>query len=290
MPAFYEKEELARLQKIELNILEDFKALCERHHLTYFGIAGTILGAVRHGGFIPWDDDIDIAMPRKDFERFIEFAEKELSDRYFLLNTEHDPEYPLHTTRLCLKGTSFIEEAFRDAKFHCGIFLDLYPYDNLADGPFAYKLQIWRTWFYSKILILRTIEKPYIAQTGVAAKVILAVCKVCNMFLKGIKADPLKIYWKGQRISRKYNKRKTKRIGFPSDTDPEWNTLYLREIYPLKKVKFENTVIPIPRKYRVMLQHLYGDDYMTPPPEEKRKTHYPHLLEFPKEDLWKTNQ
>ena len=280
MPRFYEDNELKRLQKAELGILRDFIRVCDENRLVYFGIAGTILGAIRHGGYIPWDDDIDIAMPRKDFETFIKIAETELSDKYFIANTEHDSAYPLHTTRLCLKGTQFVEEAFRDVDCKVGIFLDLYPYDNLADNPVLYKMQIWHAWFYSKLMILRSIERPYIAQTGWKAKLILAACKAGHLFLKAIKADPEKLYWKGQRISRRYNNRKTRRIGFPFDTDPEWNTLYRTEIFPRRTVQFENMEIRIPNNYPVMLEHLYGSDYMTPPPIEKRKTHYPHILDF----------
>ena len=80
-PEFYEPETLKRLQGEILSILDDFTAICDRYHLEYFGIAGTGIGAIRHRGFIPWDDDIDIAMPRKDFERLIKIVERTMGDR-----------------------------------------------------------------------------------------------------------------------------------------------------------------------------------------------------------------
>ena len=90
----YDEETLKRVQQTELGILKDFMALCDKHGLTYFGIAGTGIGAIRHKGFIPWDDDIDIALPRKDYEIFLKLARKYLSDRYIVLNCETNENYP----------------------------------------------------------------------------------------------------------------------------------------------------------------------------------------------------
>mgnify|MGYP000388150720 FL=1 len=101
---FYEPEVLKQLQGEILSILDDFIRICEDYHLEYFGIAGTGIGALRHKGFIPWDDDIDIAMPRRDFERLLRIVEKKMSDRYLVLNAERYPNYPLMTTRLVKKG------------------------------------------------------------------------------------------------------------------------------------------------------------------------------------------
>ena len=127
MSKFYEPEILKQVQQMELEILRDFMDVCEENGLRYFGFAGTGIGAIRHGGFIPWDDDIDVAMPRADFEKAMAIIEKQYADKYYVLNTEHDPAYPLMTTRLCRKGTRFVEEAIKDVTCNFGIFLDLYP-------------------------------------------------------------------------------------------------------------------------------------------------------------------
>ena len=87
MSKFYEPEILKQVQQMELEILKDFMCVCEENGLRYFGFAGTGIGAIRHGGFIPWDDDIDIAMPREDFEKAMEIIEKQYSDKYYVLNT-----------------------------------------------------------------------------------------------------------------------------------------------------------------------------------------------------------
>ena len=81
----YEQDELRRLQLVELDILRDIDKVCREHGIRYFLDSGTLLGAVRHGGFIPWDDDVDLGMPRHDYERFLEIAPRALGDAYVVL-------------------------------------------------------------------------------------------------------------------------------------------------------------------------------------------------------------
>ena len=90
----YDPEVLKRVQETELEILKDFIDLCDRHDIDYFGVGGTAIGAVRHQGFIPWDDDIDIGFLRKDYDRFLALAKEELSDKYEVLNAIEDHNYP----------------------------------------------------------------------------------------------------------------------------------------------------------------------------------------------------
>ena len=137
----YDEETLQKIQQTEMEILKDFIEVCEKHNLTYFGIAGTGIGALRHQGFIPWDDDIDVAMPRDDFERLVRFIEKEKGDKYLIMDTKHYPNYPLMTTRITMRGTKFKEEALKSIDAPMGIFLDLYPLDKMSDDPKEAKKQ-----------------------------------------------------------------------------------------------------------------------------------------------------
>ena len=91
----YDSEILKKLQKTELEILKDFVKICDKYHLPYFATGGTAIGALRHQGFIPWDDDIDVCMLRKDYEKFMEVAPQEMGDRYAFMTTETEPRYPL---------------------------------------------------------------------------------------------------------------------------------------------------------------------------------------------------
>ncbi len=283
MPRFYEPEILKRLQQEELNILKDFMDLCDRHRLTYFGIAGTGIGAKRHQGFIPWDDDIDVAMPRKDFERFLHYAAKELSDRYIPLNAEYDSRFPMMTTRLMKKGTVFIEETLKDAGCPCGIFLDLYVLDNVADGKIAYQLQSWEAWFWSKLLVLWCLPKPFLFQTGWKARVIWTVCSAVHHGMKRLRISPKWLRNRCEAVCRRYEKKKTRRMAFLPDTSPYWNVIDKQKLYPLRKMKFEDIMLNFPHNMEELLTNQYGE-YMKLPPVEKRKTHYPYRLSFSQED------
>lgn len=281
---FYEPETLKRLQGEILSILDDFIRICEDYHLEYFGIAGTGIGAIRHQGFIPWDDDIDIAMPRRDFEKLLRIVEKKMSDRYLVLNAKRYPAYPLMTTRLVKKGTVFVEEVMRDVDCPFGIFLDLYVLDNVADNPVLYQIQSWTAWFFSKLMILRAIPKPTLAQRGWKARLIWAVCGAVHGGMRVLRISPEWLRDHCEYQCRKYNKYKTRRIAFLPDTSPYWNVVDREKCYPVKKMMFEGRKMCFPGNIEEMLTAMYGD-FMQLPPEEKRKTHTPSRLEFSAESL-----
>ena len=282
-PEFYEPETLKRLQGEILSILDDFTAICDRYHLEYFGIAGTGIGAIRHRGFIPWDDDIDIAMPRKDFERLIKIVERTMGDKYLVLNGKNYPNYPLMTTRLVKRGTVFVEKVMKDVDCPFGIFLDLYVLDNVSDNPLLYQIQSWEAWFYSKLLILRSIPRPTLAQKGVKAELIWAVCRLAYQGMKLLRISPDGIRWRCEKACRRYRKQDTRRMAFLPDTSPYWNVVDRTKCYPLKELEFEGRMLNFPANIDEMLRNMYGD-YMELPPVEKRKTHYPYRIEFSEEN------
>lgn len=281
MARFYNDEELSKIKKYEMNILKDFIKICESNGLKYFGMGGTCLGAVRHGGYIPWDDDIDIGMPRKDYDKFIEIAMRDYSDKYYVLNADNYTNYPLMTTRWCIKNTQFVEYAFMNLK-NCplGIFLDIFPYDNLADNKVQRWFQQWRAWYLSKLMILRAIDEPYLAQTGFIRKVILFICKCVHKLMKLLRIDKKKLHQKCKKTCTKFNDRKTKKIGYICDTSPHMEDNYVKDIFPCQKMQFEDIIMKFPKNTDLLLKQGYGDDYMTLPPVEKRKTHFPYILDF----------
>ena len=278
----YDEETLQKIQQTEMEILKDFIEVCEKHNLTYFGIAGTGIGALRHQGFIPWDDDIDVAMPRDDFERLVRFIEKEKGDKYLIMDTKHYPNYPLMTTRITMRGTKFKEEALKSIDAPMGIFLDLYPLDKMSDDPKEAKKQARDAWFWSKILILRSIPFPMLGFTGWKKKVIHAICGLAHLGLKILHVPRLLIYKKAYEAETRYNHyEKTERLDFFCDTTPYMNLYYLKDIYPLRKLPFEDIELNFPCNIDRNLRAMYGD-YMQLPPEEKRKNHYPFELQFPR--------
>ena len=275
----YDEETLKKLQRTELEILKDFLWICEQYNLTYFSFAGTAIGALRHKGFIPWDDDIDVCLPRKDYEAFIRAAKKEFPDKYTVMNAEENENYPLTTTRWMLKGTSFREEALKDIDCELGVFLDIYPFDNVSDDEKEYKKQAWDAWFWSKILILRCIREPVILGTGFRVSAVKAACRAGHWFLKTFGFSKKKIYRKCKAAMTRYNDRETGRLSYLCDTDRFWNTIDKQDLYPLRKEPFEDVYLNFPANIEKMLSQMHPD-FMTLPPVEKRKNHYPYQLDL----------
>ena len=222
---------------------------------------------------------IDIAMPRKDFEKLIKIVEKKMSDRYLILNARNDPNYPLMTTRLVKRGTVFVEEVMKDVDCPFGIFLDLYVLDNVADNPGLYQLQSWTAWFWSKLLILRSIPRPTLQQRGMKAGLIWTVCGLVHNGMKLLRISPEWLRDCCEAECRRYNKKKTNRMAFLPDTSPYWNVIDKTKLLPLRRLPFEHLQLYFANNMEELLTRQYGA-YMELPPVEKRKTHYPYRLEF----------
>ena len=127
---FNEDKTVAAAQKVMLEILVEIHRICVENNITYWLEAGTLLGAIRHKGFIPGDDDCDISMPRKDYERFLQIAQEKLPETMFLQTKETDKEYPLPWAKIRKNGTLLIETGETgEEKYHHGIFVDIIPYD-----------------------------------------------------------------------------------------------------------------------------------------------------------------
>lgn len=276
----YDDITLKRVQQAELEILRDFISLCEENNITYFGIAGTAIGAIRHKGFIPWDDDIDVAMPREDHDRFVKIAKEQCSDKYCVMNGLENSNYPLLTTRWMLKGTKFIEEPLKNIDCPLGIFLDIYPLDKISDDEKEFKRQARKAFFYSKLLILRSIPFPVLGFSGFRAKVIHFICAIVHFLMVLFHVSKKWLYKKCLDVSTQYNSLEhTKRIDFLCDTTAYMNIHYTEGLYPLKEFDFEDIKLKFPGNIQANLELEYGD-YMQLPPEEKRKNHYPFCLEF----------
>ncbi len=279
MSKTYKPETLARLQTIELMMLKDAQKVCEENHLQYWGFSGTGIGALRHEGFIPWDDDIDIYLPRADYNKLIEIMTTKFGDKYYALNNDTSAHYPLATTRLCLKDTVFQEEVMKNVDCPWGIFLDLYPCDNAADKSMYRIEQVWETWFWSKLVILYEMPRPTLPFTGVMKSLGTLATMLIHTFLQWLDVPKKYFVFKREESSQQYNSVRTRRKGYFCDTKPFANMFARRDTLPLTVVPFEDTEIPIPKRSDKLLRKMFGD-YMSIPPIHKRKTHYPYKLEF----------
>ena len=135
-------EDLRKMQLLQLSIFKEFDLICRKNGIKYTLCGGSLLGAIRHGGFIPWDDDIDVTMLRADYEKFSMLCKNELdNERFFFQTMETDEEYRLMYGKIILKGTSFVRTGYEKSKAKNGIFIDIFPRDNVSDNMIKRSLQ-----------------------------------------------------------------------------------------------------------------------------------------------------
>lgn len=136
-----EKDVLRKLQMTEYEMLKDVAAFCDKNNIKYFLIAGTLLGAVRHGGFIPWDDDIDIGMDLKNYKKFLKLAPKGLPKKYFVQHFTTDPKVSIPWIKVRINGTTSMERDLTNYDIHYGICMDIFLFNGIAENDFRKKLQ-----------------------------------------------------------------------------------------------------------------------------------------------------
>lgn len=275
----YDTETLKHLQLVELMILKDFVDTCEANNIRYFGFGGTAIGALRHKGFIPWDDDIDVCLPAEDFNKLLDIYDKEWSEKYSIMNTARDINYPFPTTRIMLKGTQFCEEALASLPLDLGIFLDVYCFDNVSDDEKEYQKQAFDAWFWSHMRILVDVPRPVILADGIKGKLLKAAVTMGRGVCKLLHLSTQKMYEREQEARNRFAHVKTKRIAYLHDTDRFVNTYPVDEVFPVDKLDFDGIQVAFPNQNDKFLRMLYGD-YMQMPPVEKRKNHYPARLDF----------
>ncbi len=283
MEEFYDKETLEKVQQTQAGILKDVLSLCDRHKIDTFIIFGSALGVVRHQGFIPWDDDIDIGMFREDFARFKMAAKEELGDKYEFLTCETNLNYACTVTHFQKKGTKFISRDVKDCNYITGINIDIFIYDHLADGFLARKYQYFMTWFLGRLLYLSGKGTPFIPFSGIKKHGAQAICSMVRFLLRIFQLTPIKVYRRFQKVSQRYNHKKTEYYTAFETPKPWVNSMKKSDVYPLKKMPFMDFTVNVPRNTDQLLTRIFGD-YMQLPPADKRINHRPYLIDFGEEE------
>ena len=261
-------EELRKLQLCELEALCFFDEFCRRHELTYYLCGGCLIGAVRHKGFIPWDDDTDVLMPRPDYERFLKIYREENPSERFVLLDDNDPKSFCGNifAVLCDTDHTMVKEYQQDMDIPHGIPLDIFPIDGLADGKCARYTQYFWTMVYS-LFRSQTVPKNQGGLLALGSKILLGIFRS--------RKRRYKIWRYAQKRMSRYSFDESQNVaelcaGF----------YFMKKVYPkdliyngTTEVEFEGKSFLAMKGYDEYLKIPFGN-YMELPPEEERIPHH----------------
>ncbi|RHB40487.1 LicD family protein [Enterocloster aldenensis] len=275
--------QLKHLQLIELEIVQDFIAVVKKYNLTYTLGGGSVLGAIRHKGFIPWDDDIDINMPRKSFDFFINVFEQEMGEKYELWAPELGNGHGMSSVQIKKKGT--IYQSFNElSKKNNGIYIDIFILENVPDNKIMRYLHGMLCLAFGYLLTCRkTYEdlhylEPYFRNNNVLEKAFMKKARLGKV-VSWISLDSLAKWTVGVYSLCKNNN--TKLVSFPSGRRHYFGEIGLRsDMVSTIQVLFENIEVNIPLGYKAYMERLYGKTYMEIPPLETREQHPLLSLDF----------
>ena len=243
-------EKTAAIQRVACDILKCFHETCEANGIRYSLAYGTMLGAIRHGGFIPWDDDVDVFMTQEEYKRFKSVFK---SEEFELLDWENDKRYPYLFPKIRKKGTTLIERDISDLDYNIGVYIDIFVLYQVPSG-FSRRIKKLRTTVAYKLYRLKELN---LGAMGGATRAVARVAK-CFLNLNRLVAKNNKIYAKSKGEQLR-------------DTSMMDERTYLKtaEMESLTKVKFENIEAYVCENYHEILTRFYGD-YMQLPPEDQR--------------------
>lgn len=248
---------LAEIHKIELEMLKAVASLCERYNLRYSIYCGTLLGAVRHRGFIPWDDDIDLAMPLGDYRKFLEHTD-ELPAGISCVHMGNTPDFTRFWTKIAADGTTFLPVELAAMDIHWGISLDIYPMIGTPATVWGKKIHKWLLQAACKLQLApkyRSTHAPGFIKTLIAHLPRFVRLPVIRALLLFCLLEP----------------DKAERVG-TIDAEPFDGKFAWKDWQEMIKLSFEDATFWAPARYDKILRRMYGD-YMKLPPEEARTIH-----------------
>lgn len=281
----YKPTVLQKLQNVELSMLKLFDSVCMKYDIKYFLIFGTAIGAMRHNGFIPWDDDIDVAVFRDDLEKLRKVPESEWLDNTLVFPDDGTPFHRLCFPRLYKKGTKFsdydnwklIKSKDRDNNHITPIWIDIQVYDRLESSEEIERIAAKKIRYRS---LYRAAKSDLKIEASKGGKAIIRSLfrKIVYLCLNIRKNPELRFYKKYCNVSKNNGEYVT---NFDTMTYKEMFTSFCKyeKMFPLKRIQFENIEVNVPNNIDEILKNIYGD-YMQLPPVEKRINHSPAILDF----------
>lgn len=267
----FSESELKELHKVELNILKEFIKVCKKLNLQYYLLGGSALGAIRHDGFIPWDDDIDVGMPRKDYEKFLNEAQSYLPSNYFIQTMNSDKNYRNHFAKIRNNDTCFIEESIKNIDMNHGIYIDIFPLDGCGNTIEEAKNNFYK---YSKLNEIYLFKNHKISHSGLRNKFRCIYYWVLSLRYKNIFKVEEEIQNYCSSISYEKSKYVCNYFGMWREKEISLKKWFGKG----KETKFENIKVIIPNDSDKYLNKLYGE-YMQLPPVEKRVAPHCYILD-----------
>ena len=250
-----------KLKEIEIEILDKFVSICEKNNIEYYLAYGTLLGAVRHKGFIPWDDDIDVYLKGEDYYKFEKIMESNPDSKYFFQSLKTDKNYCLYFNKLRMNNTSVIEKKLSNEKINNGIYIDIFPLIPLPNNQKEAKSLRTKYKLVNLLIESNLKDKTKYNSYGKAGKIMSKIFKIFPISLKHKIANKLcqeMILYQGE---------------YSNYIELLDNIVFSKDSFKkTTKVLFEGKKYNAPKNYDKHLTEIYGD-YMTPPPKDKRGGH-----------------
>ena len=262
-----DNDTLRRVQLVLLEIVKEIKRVCDENGIRYYLDSGTLLGAVRHSGFIPWDDDLDIGMMRPDYDRFCRIAPKQLKPQYFLQNWDNDPQYGVPFAKVRKKHTIYLENK-ANKSMENGFYVDIFPYDNSPSSLNEKTRLMKRLSFIERIILMKCHYMPW--NEGPSINLTKRVAYLPYQFLA--------LFWGKRQLVKLYMRIVTR-------VKDNGEDVYLQ--YGAKKgffqkrsffgegqyLLFEDTYFRCPINSDGYLRKQYGDYMILPPVDQRNNRH-----------------
>ena len=268
--------QLRKLQLIELEILKEVARICNENGIEYFLDSGTALGAVRHKGFIPWDDDIDVGMTRENYNKFLKIAPEKLNKEFFLQTNQTDKQSPYIFAKVRKNNTVLMKWNKRNLDMHHGIYIDIFPYDNIPDDVKERAQYQKKCRKLYRLYLIRSIPDRSAPQENSIKWLVVAVIRRILYYMLKIIPFSFMEKWTNN-MFQKYNTVQTEYL-----TCHMFSKVYFfkrNDLFPLREITFEDDTFLIVNNIEKYLTDIYGD-YKQLPPKEKRVGHNHYKVQY----------
>lgn len=257
--------DIKEVQNSLLIILIELDRICRKHHIKYSLEGGTLLGAIKYQGFVPWDDDIDVVMERKEYERFLKLCRSELNKNFFLQNNRTVKHFPLNYTKIHMKRTLYVQEGVKHLRMHHGLFIDLFPIDHVYKPSLRLQIALIGALTGARSVKLNRIYQKEEIVTRNLFK--LSIYHILSWFPIG---------WINFSIDcccRIFNGLPCKYAYEVCNPNRNFKPLPRKIYQELTEVDFIGMKFWASKHYRIFLKSRFGDIRKLPPEEERRPSH-----------------